>query len=133
MFLSITYETHPENFEKEGTLNKLSCGGPNTYYLHKSIPQNYKPDYCIMEYSNEKYLYMFCFYNFDKQSYLKDYFYKNFNNEDKIIRYDTNQIAILSNKRLKDYLYEEETLIINGIPLESTDEIDGDLTCAIIY
>lgn len=135
ILISVTYETHLTNesdYIKEGILNKDSCGGPNTFYIHKELNYSYIPDYCTMVYSEEKYLYMFLFYNFDEDSIIKDIFNKYFNSNDNINRYDDNQIAVLSNKIIDEYIYKDENLIVDGEPSWGSDQVGGNLICAIL-
>lgn len=152
--ISLTFETFPDDYEllESDRFNKFE-ETPNTWFLHQNDPCNtlineketrtgfsvgiseisgYKPDYCCMQYNNQKYLYVFIFYDFSKGSDLRRIFLSFIGDDDTVNFYDKNQVAILSHKIMENYDFEIESFVKNNEEINS-DDIGGSLTFSILH
>ena len=125
--ISLTFDEHPEWYIKSGKYFR-SNQKANTFYIQDDL--NYEPDYTSMKYNNEKYLYVFLFYDFSENSLLRRIFLQLLTTETASF-YEKNQCAVLSDKKLDFYDYEEENVIYEGVEYYDND-LGGALTSAII-
>ena len=130
MIISVTFKTYPEKYLMSGKINKFEQT-PSAWYIQTNL--TYNPDYSALPYSNQKYLYMFLFYDFSVDSFLRRQFLDLIGKEEIVSFYDKNQCIVLSNKKIHFYDYDKENFFNNdGELFPSSDDIHGNLTCAIL-
>lgn len=113
MYIVASYE--PLDYNKCGEYFRQNHGGGVSCYI---IDKPTDEGIVCMKYNGEKYLYVFLFYDFNANSTLKQtlQLFKDY-------KYVHNQAFVLSNVKLENYDYANESF---------TDELGGNL-CNVIF